>query len=69
MLERVIPTDPATNGSIIGGGVTYTKFGLPMSDIVAYVTIIWIVIQVVIASPKILRIWRNWRAGKGWTDE
>lgn len=55
-------TDAARTSSMGVAGVTYTFLGLPLSDIAALLTAVYMAAQIVILfAPKIKSWWKSWR--------
>lgn len=48
------------HAAVGAAGASYTYFGLPMSDLVGLVTIVYLLIQIVASAPKALANVRHW---------
>lgn len=62
----MISSDPNINNAVaksgIGlGGVTYSFFGLPFSDLAAILTSIFMLISIILTFPKLYQMYKDWR--------
>lgn len=46
--------------SVGAAGASYTYFGLPMSDLVGLVTIVYLLLQIIASAPKAVANLRHW---------
>ncbi|KAF1043423.1 MAG: hypothetical protein GAK35_02207 [Herbaspirillum frisingense] len=69
MLDNIPTASPTVNATVAGGGMAWTHMHLPWADMVSIATFCWVLLQIAALLPKVLKIFRNWKAGKGWSDE
>lgn len=60
-------TDPTVNTPLIKsgiglGGVTYSFFGLPFSEIAALLTSVFMLISIILTFPKLYDMVQQWKA-------
>lgn len=58
--------DPSTNTALVKsgigvGGVTYSFFGLPFSEVAAILTSVFMLISIILTFPKIYDLHIKWR--------
>lgn len=62
----MLTSDTSVNSAIVKsgiglGGVSYSFFGLPFSDLAAILTSVFMLISIVLTFPKLYEMYKKWQ--------